>query len=156
MTREGVAAPESLHAGFGVAGAPHTLLTSRACNSPPPNPNLTRSSQVQLSTLAVGQAYRNRLPAAISEALAAIESAPVKPLSARQADARIRTLAPMLVRTDNRKTWGLLATHIPGWSGRECHDRWVALGKPLLQNQQPTCEGGQKASRWSSILRTMQ
>ena len=51
-------------------------------------------------------------------------------------DARLRLLVPLLARelpagtfSDSRPSsnWGLVATHMPGRSGRECFERWQAL-----------------------------
>ena len=42
------------------------------------------------------------------------------------ADARLRKLVPLLLR-NNPSNWALIATHLPGRSGRECQDRWVEI-----------------------------
>ena len=44
-------------------------------------------------------------------------------------DARMRCLVPQLA-TEMAKggpSWGIVATHLPGRSGRECRDRWLEL-----------------------------
>ena len=108
-----------------------------------------------------------QLPAALVEALGHARRTQMKPLPRKLVEARIQLLAPRLARTDNRKTWGLLATHVPGWSGRECYQRWVAMGRqPPLQDQQeppPPPQSESSGKRWprsasvvSTILRTMQ
>lgn len=77
------------------------------------------------------------LPNAIVDALAHAQSVPTNPLSVHAARERIRQLAPRFARSDNRKTWGLVATHLPAWSGRGCYDLWISMGKqPPLQDQQ--------------------
>ena len=72
---------------------------------------------------------RRSLPDKLVKAIDRTVAEPPKPLSARRADERIRELAPLLARSDNRKTWGLLASHSPGWTGRQCYERWAAMGK---------------------------
>ena len=79
----------------------------------------------------------------------------------KAADERIRELAPLLTRSDNRKTWGLLASHLPGWTGRQCYERWAAMGKhrPQLKSGRAKEEltKSSQASRWiDQQLRTMQ
>lgn len=106
------------------------------------------------------QQKKPQLPAPVVKALAQIEAEPSPPLPVAAADARIRMLAPLLARTDNRRTWGLLATHVPGWSGRQCHDRWRAMGadRPRLRDQLPAAIGAKSRPHQvaSTILRTMQ
>ena len=56
---------------------------------------------------------------------------------ARGGDARLRVLVPKLARHDLlpglkdparlSAQWGVVATHVPGRSGRECRERWLAL-----------------------------
>ena len=110
-----------------------------------------------------GALARPRLTPALDLGLEQAACGPTVPLSERRADQRIAELAPLLARADNRKTWGLLATHVPGWSGRQCYDRWVGRGRqPRLQDQQEelqlTADGRQrsKAAVAKTILRTMQ
>ena len=100
---------------------------------------------------------RPSLPAALVRSLAHIYPAPAVPLPEEEAEARIRLLAPLLARSDNRKTWGLLATHLPGWSGRRCFERWVgAMGRqPPLQDQQEEEQRRARRSQHSAILATM-
>ena len=110
--------------------------------------------------------WRVVMPPAITQALAQVFLEPIKPLPIAQADERIRELAPLLARSDNKKTWGLLASHLPGWTGSQCYARWTAMGKrggkkPLLQDQQPldadadsSCQRTQKIV--ATTLRTMQ
>ena len=44
-------------------------------------------------------------------------------------DARMRRLVPQLARemAKGGPSWGIVATHLPGRSGRECRDRWLEL-----------------------------
>ena len=101
-------------------------------------------------------------------AVAHAQSVPSKPLSVHAAKERIRQLVPRLARSDNRKTWGLIATHLPGWSGRDCYELWVSMGKqPPPQDQQPQQQSQRQqadaagdrrrfpSSVTSTILRTM-
>lgn len=100
--------------------------------------------------------YRFCFPTALTQALAQIHTTPIKRLPTAQADARICELTPLLVRSDNKKTWGLLATHVPGWTGRECRARWVATGKPsALQDQDEQVEQGRRNTT-GKILAKMQ
>ena len=87
-----------------------------------------------------------------------LDAQPVQKLPLQGADERILALAPLLARSDNRKTWGLLATHLPGWSGRQCYQRWVATGRrAALQDEVAQTESGnRRATVTSTILRTMQ
>jgi hypothetical protein len=40
-------------------------------------------------------------------------------------DERLRQLIAMMHEREH--TWGLLATHVPGRTGRECRERWIDL-----------------------------
>ena len=44
-------------------------------------------------------------------------------------DARMRCLVPQLAKemAKGGPSWGIVATHLPGRSGRECRDRWLGL-----------------------------
>jgi len=103
-------------------------------------------------------------PPALTRAVSRVHLAPVTRLPAAQADRRLRELAPLLARSDNKKTWGLLASHLPGWTGSECHMRWIAMGKskaerPRLQDDQPPAAdaGSRRQDKMcGTILRTMQ
>ena len=99
-----------------------------------------------------------QLPARIVQCLERLDAQPVQKLPLQEADERILALAPLLARSDNRKTWGLLATHLPGWSGRQCYQRWVATGRrAALQDEVAQTEtGNRRATVTSTILRTMQ
>ena len=110
----------------------------------------------EASELSRAKRCRFVVPRVYTRAFAGMTLEAVTPLSMQHADERIRELAPVLARTDNKKTWGLLATHIPGWSGKQCHQRWVAMGKFALQNQlEPQGDAESHRKRVAAILRTM-
>lgn len=102
--------------------------------------------------------YRHCFPSAITQALRQIHAQPIERLPTAQADARICALTPLLARSDNPRTWGLLSTHVPGWSGRECRARWAAMGKTsALQDQGEQHEqGGRARDATGRILARMQ
>ena len=105
----------------------------------------------------ISRAKRGRvvLPDVYKIAFEQMNLAAITPLSRPQAQQRIRLLVPLLARNDNKKTWGLLASHVPGWSGRECYDRWVAMGRvPAVSTD--ASHGEEKDKRVvATILRTL-
>lgn len=151
-----------------LGGAPKETAEWREVRAPLVGPQVPCDATPAVGVLdAIREtAKRNRghwqLPPAILAALSHAITVPSEPLPVPQADERIRMLAPLLARSDNLKTWGLLATHVPGWNGRECRKRWVAMGKhpPLQDHQQyPVAADGRRRTRAtvaSTILRTMQ
>ena len=73
---------------------------------------------------------------------------PVEPLpweGARGGDARLRVLVPMLSKRlvglkEGKQTssWALVATHLPGRTGRECRERWGRLAAGAAGAEQPS------------------
>ena len=89
-------------------------------------------------------------------------SEPVEPLpwdGARGGDARLRVLVPLLSKRlvglkEGKQTssWALVATHLPGRTGRECRERWGRLAAGAAGAEQPSRGAADAAASSSSSL----
>ena len=87
---------------------------------------------------------------------------PVEPLpweGARGGDARLRVLVPMLSKRlvglkEGKQTssWALVATHLPGRTGRECRERWGRLAAGAAGAEQPSRGAADVAASSSSSV----
>lgn len=121
--------------------------------------------------LKANQGAPKRLPAAIEAGLDDIYLQPDRPLPVEETDLRIQRLAPLLLppraqqpglesaapegRTDCRRYWGVLATHIPGLSGLQVYRRWrkQQFGKSKVDEtpRVPPLKAGRLKGRWVLI-----
>lgn len=120
-------------------GSPPPETPWRSLYVPPPPSTLEEPVLGRLAQVQAAAASGEALPELrVQESCAAgAEEAPPLPWSGDNGgDARLRMLVPMLTTKSctyegalarMQTNWAMLSTHLPGRSGRECHDRWLQL-----------------------------
>ena len=128
---------------------------ARAALMGPPVPADAVPAIDVLTALSDALSRCSALPVALADALDGVYMGAPAPLLPAERDRRVAALARCLVSDGDPSSWGLLATHVPGYSGRVCHERWRELRMRALQPDVPPLGFGRELEgRWVLVPRS--